>query len=44
MDTLSKSFNCYNNQKNGQEITSDWAKKKNYGNFSICAYSETIAR
>ena len=29
----SKSLNCFNNQKNGQENTSDWAKKKNYGNW-----------
>ena len=29
----SKSLNCFNKQKDGQENTSDWAKKKNYGNW-----------
>ena len=28
----SKSLNPFNNQEDGQENTSDWAKKKNYGN------------
>ena len=28
----SKSLNSFNNQEDGQENTSDWAKKKNYGN------------
>ena len=29
----SKSLNCFNKQKDGQENTSDWAKKENYGNW-----------
>ena len=29
----SKILNCFNNQKDGQEKTSEWAKKINYGNW-----------